>query len=184
VNPTKESPQSSAEYASGKRHPAWRNILLLLPVALMVMVGIGAYMFLAHPGQSQSQTLTVPTATGPELKLIPVSALSDKVRAAPDVVRDAYRFAAANPDILSKIPCYCGCGAEGHQSNLACYVKQVNADGSVVFDDHALNCGICVDIARDTMLLIQEGKTLKQIRTYIDAQYSKFGQPTQTEPVL
>jgi hypothetical protein len=184
MNPTKEASPASVDKAGGKRRPVWRNVLRLLPVAIVLMVGIGAYVFLAHAGPSQSPALAAPVVTGPELKLIPVSALSDKVRAAPDVVRDAYRFAAANPDILSRVPCYCGCEAEGHQSNLACYVKQFNADGSVVFDDHALNCGICVDIARDTMMLIQEGKTLKEIRTYIDAQYSKFGQPTKTEPVL
>ena len=147
MKPTKEPPQPSVDHAGGERRPAWRNVLILLPVAIVVMVGIGAYAFLAHPGQRQSQTLTAPAALAPELKLIPVSALSDKVRAAPDVVRDAYRFAAANPTSCRKSRAIVSCGAEGHQSHLACYVKQVNADdGSVVFDDHALNCGICVDI--------------------------------------
>ena len=76
----------------------------------------------------------------PELEgvsLAPVSLLSEKVREGPAVVRKAYRFAIANPDALSNIPCYCGCGGVGHQSNLDCFVQQVNADGSVVLDDHA-----------------------------------------------
>lgn len=71
------------------------------------------------------------------VSLAPVSLLSEKVKEAPSVVREAYRFAIANLDTLSKIPCYCGCGAVGHQSNLDCFVDQVNADGSVVLDDHA-----------------------------------------------
>ena len=71
------------------------------------------------------------------VSLAPVSLLSEKVRGAPSMVRETYRFAIANPDALSNIPCYCGCGGVGHQSNLDCFVQQVNADGSVVLDDHA-----------------------------------------------
>jgi hypothetical protein len=72
------------------------------------------------------------------VELAPVSVLPDRVKAAPPVVQEAYRFAVASPNILSKIPCYCGCGNVGHQSNLNCFVKQFNADGSIVFDDHGL----------------------------------------------
>jgi hypothetical protein len=71
------------------------------------------------------------------LSLAPISLLSDMIRGAPSAVRDAYRFAIANPDILSNIPCYCGCRDVGHQSNLDCFVKQFNADGSVALDNHA-----------------------------------------------
>lgn len=71
------------------------------------------------------------------VSLAPVSLLSEKVREAPSVVREAYQFAIANPNTLSKFPCYCGCGDMGHQSNLDCFVQQFNADGSVVLDDHA-----------------------------------------------
>lgn len=54
------------------------------------------------------------------------------------MVQEAYRMAIANPEILEKYPCYCGCGKMGHQSNLDCFVHDVNPDGSIVFDDHAL----------------------------------------------
>jgi len=40
-----------------------------------------------------------------------------------------------------------------------------------------------VDIARDAMRLIGQGKSLAEIRTYVDREYSRFGQPTNTEPV-
>jgi hypothetical protein len=33
------------------------------------------------------------------------------------------------------------------------------------------------------MRLMREGKDTKTIRTYIDAEYSKYGPPTDTEPV-
>jgi len=42
---------------------------------------------------------------------------------------------ARQPDLLKQIPCYCGCGAMGHKSNYACYVKEIKPDGSVNFDD-------------------------------------------------
>jgi len=72
-----------------------------------------------------------------EIKLAPVSQLPPEVAKAPLQVREAYQFALANPDVLSNFPCYCGCGAMGHRSNLDCYVQSFNADGSVVFDNHA-----------------------------------------------
>ena len=66
--------------------------------------------------------------------LAPESALPANIRQAPRNVRDAYRFAIANRDILQQIPCYCGCGTERHRSNADCYIKEVKPDGSIVFD--------------------------------------------------
>jgi hypothetical protein len=72
-----------------------------------------------------------------ELALAPESALPDFVRGAPPQVKEAYRFAIANPDRLTSFPCYCGCGAAGHQNNLQCYVKGARPDGALEFDNHA-----------------------------------------------
>ena len=69
----------------------------------------------------------------PAYSLAPESALTDNLRKAPPKVRDAYRFAVANRDMLRQISCYCGCGAE-HKSNAECYIKDVRPDGSIVFD--------------------------------------------------
>lgn len=72
-----------------------------------------------------------------ELKLAPESELPEFVSQAAPQVKEAYRFAMANPDVLSLFPCYCGCGAMGHQNNLQCYIKEVRADGSLEFENHA-----------------------------------------------
>ena len=72
-----------------------------------------------------------------ELTLAPESALPDFVQDAPPQVKEAYRFAIANPDVLSDFPCYCGCGAVAHQNNLDCYIKEVRTDGSIEFENHA-----------------------------------------------
>lgn len=86
---------------------------------------------------SQSPTASRVPAT-PRIKLASVSLLPGKVRAAPTIVQQAYQFAVANPETLSQIPCFCSCGDMGHKSNLDCFVQRFNPDGSIVFDDHAL----------------------------------------------
>ena len=101
--------------------------------------------------------------------------MPEEVEAAPPVVREAYVFAAAHPEVLTQIPCYCGCGAIGHTSNYACYVSGVEADGAIAYDLHAVDCSICVDITRDTMRMLDQGLGVAQVRAQIDATYSAFG---------
>ncbi len=113
--------------------------------------------------------------------LAPVEILPQEVREAPVAVQEAYRFAVANPEVLTQLPCYCGCGAMGHTSNYACYVAGEDPDGSLRFDDHALGCSICVDITQDAMRMLDEGKSLAEIRDYVDRTYSRFG-PSNMEP--
>ncbi len=109
------------------------------------------------------------------LKMASLQDMPAEVSAAPITVQQAYRFAVANPDILGKMPCYCGCGAIGHTSNYACYVSAVDGQGNASIDEHALGCSICVDITQDTMRLLREGKTVPEIKAYIDETYSQYG---------
>ena len=122
--------------------------------------------------------------------LAPESVLPDFLATAAPRVREAYRFALAHPHDLETVPCYCGCGGMGHKSNLGCFVAEDGlrpaAAGSgtnwetITFDQHALGCGICVDIAQDVMRLRAAGKSPVEIRATIDATYSSFGPPTNT----
>lgn len=114
-----------------------------------------------------------------EMKMAPMDSLPQEVQAAPSTVREAYQFAAANPAPLKNVPCYCGCGAIGHTSNYSCYIKSVQADGKIVFDQHALGCSLCVDITQDVLRLSKEGKSPGDIRSFIVANYSRFGPPNQ-----
>ena len=59
-------------------------------------------------------------------------------------------------------------------------VLQINTDGTIIFDDHARNCGICIDITQDVMILKGQGKLPSAIRAFIDEKYSKFGPGTDT----
>ncbi len=110
-----------------------------------------------------------------DLNMAPMSQMPAEVQSAPVTVREAYQFAAANPDVMKNIPCYCGCGDIGHTSNYSCYVSGVDDKGKVTFDNHALGCSICVDITQDAMRLLKEGKTVPEIKAYVDATYSKYG---------
>jgi len=98
-----------------------------------------------------------------------------EVQAAPAAVQDAYRFAAANPDILGQIPCYCGCGPIGHTSNYDCYWQAAATDGALTYDAHALGCKICVDITADAMRLTAEGESPGTIKDYVDTAYGRYG---------
>lgn len=57
-----------------------------------------------------------------------------------DLMRQAYVFAARNPDVLSYVPCYCGCGmSDGHQSNVDCFVESRAPNGAVTeWDVHGM----------------------------------------------
>ena len=98
-----------------------------------------------------------------------------EVQGAPAVTQQAYQFAVANPDVMKHIPCYCGCGSMGHTSNYSCYVESVDAAGKVKFDSHALGCSICVDITQDAMRLSKQGKSLQDIKAYVDKTYGQYG---------
>lgn len=115
------------------------------------------------------------TASGVEMPMAPLEQMPAEVQAAPPAVREAYQFAVANPETMQALPCYCGCGPIGHTSNYACYVSGEKADGSLEFDAHALGCSICVDITQDAMRLLKQGKSVPEVRTYVDSTYAQYG---------
>jgi hypothetical protein len=102
------------------------------------------------------------------VSMAPIEELPPLVKSAPVSVLEAYQYAVANPDILSQIPCYCGCGGMEHTST----------DGTITFDTHALGCSICVDIAQDTMRLHVQGRDVDEIFNYVDNKFAQFGPPT------
>jgi hypothetical protein len=116
--------------------------------------------------------------------MAPESQLPAFLDGAESRIRDAYRFAIANPDVLDHIPCYCGCSFMGHMNTTDCYIKLQLPSGLFAFDQHARGCGICVDITWDVMKMMRQGKALPEIRTYIDATYSRYGPSTNTPHIM
>ena len=88
------------------------------------------------------------------------------------VLQQVYEFAARHPEVLSYIPCYCGCEREGHKANHDCFVKSRNAKGEVTqWDSHGMGCAVCLGVGRQVMAMYNKGMTVQQIRAEIDKTY-------------
>ena len=110
-----------------------------------------------------------------DLAMASLDGMPMDVKNAPVAVQQSYQFNVANPDVMEQLPCYCGCGAMGHTSNYDCYVSGIGSDGTINYDSHALGCSICVDITQDAMRLLEQGKTVDEIKTYVDQTYAQYG---------
>lgn len=93
----------------------------------------------------------------------------------PDPVVHNYHFVESQPELVARIPCYCGCYSFGHANLLDCYLRP---DGG--YEQHASGCGICGMEADDIERMLAEGQDPSAIRTAIDAQYRSYGKPTNT----
>ena len=90
-----------------------------------------------------------------------------------DIVRATYDFAAQHPEVLKYVPCYCGCGAQGHKANESCFVARRDAKGNVLeWDTHGFGCAICVDVAREAMQLYSSGADVVSIRAAIERKWT------------
>jgi len=98
-------------------------------------------------------------------------------------IRLVYQIAGQSTEILEWMPCYCGCGeSAGHKSNLNCFIQEKREDGSIVWDDHGTRCLVCLEIAVQSAQLHKEGKSLKEIRQFIDDTYKEgYAKPTPTD---
>ena len=138
----------------------------LLPLFILMVILVGSLSACGGKGESNNDH---------DLAMASLDKMPAEVKSAPVAVRQAYQFNVANPDVMTQIPCYCGCGSMGHTSNYSCYVSSVDANGTVNFDTHALGCSICVDITQDTMRLLKEGKSVPEIKAYVDQTYAQYG---------
>jgi hypothetical protein len=89
------------------------------------------------------------------------------------VVQQVYEFAARHPEVLSYVPCYCGCERGGHKANHDCFVKARAANGRITeWDAHGMGCAICLDVGRKAMTMFNQGMTVTAIRAAIGREYS------------
>jgi hypothetical protein len=91
----------------------------------------------------------------------------------PDVVRAAYRFAAEHPEVLSYVPCFCGCERSGHRGNHDCFVRERAVNGDVIaWEEHGMECAVCIDVADRSRQLFAEGKSVTDIRATIEREWA------------
>ena len=120
-------------------------------------------------------------AWSPEWPPLPVPARRD--RRVPRDLAGPYAFAATHQEVLQRIPCYCGCVREGHNSVLQCYLAGSRADGTPLWTDHSFDCEMCIHIVREVMLMTALRMPIADIRRTIEAKYERVGTPTHTAAV-
>ena len=90
-----------------------------------------------------------------------------------ETVRAVYRFAAEHPEVLSYVPCFCGCERGGHRGNDDCFVKARNAQGDVTeWEPHGLDCAVCLDVANEAMQMHRSGASVRDIRAAIEKKWA------------
>ncbi len=158
-------------------HPIKKMMIMLSMVA--VLTACGSPKEASHENHSVHQEHSNGDI---QEKTESVNVLPSFLKGQAEQIRLVYEASGKATEILKWMPCYCGCGeSAGHTSNMNCFVKEVNADGSVIWDDHGTRCGVCLQIAVQSIKMKQEGKSLKQIRDIIDNTYKKgYANPTKT----
>lgn len=92
-----------------------------------------------------------------------------------NVVRDAYMFAAEHPEILSYVPCFCGCERGGHKGNHDCFVANRDQKGDVIeWEPHGLECTVCIDVATEARQLYASGANVREIRAAVEKKWAGF----------
>lgn len=90
----------------------------------------------------------------------------------PEVVKAAYKFAAEHPEVMSYVPCFCGCERMGHRGNEDCFVKARDVNGDVVqWEDHGMECAVCLDVATRSLQMYTSGASVTDIRAAIEKEY-------------
>ena len=147
-----------------------RKVTLLLGFA-----GLALVTTVAVAAQTQAHLAGAQSAkAGPVRKTVPPLPNVGFAPVRPmDIVRATYDFAAQHPEILSYVPCYCGCGSQGHKANDSCFVARRDARGNVLeWDTHGFGCSICVDVAREAMQMHSSGADVVSIRAAIERKWT------------
>jgi hypothetical protein len=152
-------------------------------VVIALAVGVFTYLSDSTPSEAQqagtSAALQVPERPTPaDLKPHPQENLpvlnfpGYATARPPDVVKAAYKFAAEHPEILSYVPCFCGCERMGHRGNEDCFVKARDVNGDVVqWEDHGMECAVCLDVATRSRQLYASGASVSDIRAAIEKEF-------------
>jgi hypothetical protein len=187
----KSSAKSSSQPPSSSEPPSHggRSSTSLLAVGLAVIVAIVSVFAYtrsvreveviepaahAAPGADAAQPVPAqPLKPHQQVNLPPLPFQAYAPPRPPDVVRAAYVFAAEHPEILSYVPCFCGCERAGHKGNEDCFVARRNDTGDVVeWDPHGLDCAVCLDVARDAQQMYSSGASVRDIRSAIEKKWA------------
>jgi hypothetical protein len=106
-------------------------------------------------GRAEAADTAAPKSAQPRLTLDPNQFVGP--------VKEAYKFAEKNPELLAQLHCYCGCDkAEGHQNLLDCYRST-----------HGASCEICTGEALLAKRMSEQGSPVDQIRNAIRRNFAQ-----------
>ncbi len=157
----------------------------------------------ATTSAAASQAATPSRATGPAAEPTPAIEASTKATAAlgphkqatlppipfagyapprpAEVVTAAFKFAAEHPEVLSYVPCFCGCEQGGHRGNHDCFVRARAANGDVLqWEDHGVECAVCIDVATRSRQMHAAGASVSDIRAAVEREFAPKFPSTKT----
>jgi Protein of unknown function with PCYCGC motif len=171
VGPT---PQLDNPYMDTMRLPGVRPLLVLSMVLLVAPTVVGCGGSTEGDGWAAGPT---PAHTPAMHDTSPDAMAQAAWNGRPAYVRDnprveaAYAYAMARPDVLAWMPCYCGCVAMDHRSNLDCFFKPTKPGTVLQFEEHASYCDVCVETALMAKQMLAEGHGVRAIRDRVDATF-------------
>jgi hypothetical protein len=140
-------------------------------LALLLAVGAGVWS-VSVSGQSQPAPKPLTAHKQANLPPLPFGPRDPLPRPA-QVVAAVFLFAAEHPEVLTYVPCFCGCEHLGHQGNDDCFVKARARNGDVVaWEPHGTECSVCIDVAREAMQMFASGASVRDIRAAIERKWS------------
>jgi hypothetical protein len=165
-----------------------KSALVTIVIAVVAVVGVLAYVTGGRDAQPASAEHTdhgQPTATasapwakvGPHKQdsYPPFPTQPYAPPRSPDVVRAAYLFAAEHPEILSYVPCFCGCERGGHKGNEDCFIAARSVNGDVTaWEPHGLDCAVCIDVATEARTMFDSGASARDIRAAVEKKFAGF----------
>jgi hypothetical protein len=172
---------------TGSRRPA------IAIGVVAVVVAAGGFLYMRSSAAQQEADALAKASTA---QLTPVAAMNTRphpqtnlpplqypgypMQRSKEVVDTAYKFAAEHPEILSYVPCYCGCEHMGHHGNEDCFVKARDVNGDVVeWEPHGMECAVCLDVAAKSAQMYASGSSVREIRAAIEKEWNPRN-PTHT----
>ena len=175
---------------------------LVIGAVAIVAIAVGAYTFMqteraepeastasaAPPAAAPAGNVAVPVpaaettpAQAPAVALVPhpqkdyppLELPAYPLGRSPEVITAAYRFAAEHPEVLTYVPCFCGCERSGHKGNEDCFVKSRAANGDVSqWEPHGMECNVCIDVATQAKQMYSSGASVRDIRAAVEQKWA------------
>ena len=130
---------SGSDGSPGSNGSSALKLAVIAGIALAILVAV--YVIGSRPAPAVAQSPPTPpipdvpeaakTGPHPQEHLPPLPFSPEPPARSPEVVRASYKFAAEHAEVLSYVPCYCGCEHSGHRGNEDCFVTARDAKGDV-----------------------------------------------------